>query len=162
MDPPVSFPNLQNVRVIEPGQRCLGSSGALSILKSIGDLKQYDYFLFLDSSVRGPFLPRYFSRRGGGGTSDKRWAKSKQAAKPWTSVFTDKLNDKVKLVGRTISCESEMHVQAPVFATDAVGLKVLKDGGALECATEINQALQKHEFGATRSIFKAGYVNMLL
>lgn len=151
MDPPVSFPNVPNLRVTDPGQRCFGSSGATSILKNM-DIRQYDYYFFLDSSVRGPFLPRYIARRG----TSQRWAKSKQASKPWTSVFTDLLNDKVKLVGRTISCESEMHVQAPVFATDAVGLQVLRDGGVLECATDPVQALQKHEFGATRSIFKAG------
>lgn len=52
------------------------------------DTSQYKYVLFINSSVRGPYLPSY-------------WPQSVH----WTRVFTDRINDKVKLVGPTISCE---------------------------------------------------------
>ena len=48
----------------------------------------YRNIIMMNSSVRGPFLPAYWP-----------------AAVPWTSIFTDRLTNNVKLVGPTISCE---------------------------------------------------------
>ena len=52
------------------------------------EVSGYKYVLFINSSVRGPFLPAY-------------WPKSVH----WTRIFTDRLDNSTKLVGPTISCE---------------------------------------------------------
>lgn len=52
------------------------------------DTARYRYILFINSSVRGPYLPAY-------------WPKSVH----WTRIFTDRITDRTKLVGPTISCE---------------------------------------------------------
>lgn len=48
----------------------------------------YRHVVFMNSSVRGPFLPAM-------------WPKGRH----WSTAFTDRLSDTVKLVGPTISCE---------------------------------------------------------
>ena len=48
---------------------------------------QYRYFVWLNSSVRGPFLPAYL-----------------RGKMHWTAAFTSRITDSVKLVGSTINC----------------------------------------------------------
>ena len=159
-----AFPNLPNVRVMERPRDCLGGSGLQDLLRSHHDetplfqlddlVERYTSFVFLDSSVRGPFLPRYMHRPRVAPVD--AWAVP-QPTQPWTSVLTDKLGPKVKLVGRTVSCKQEMHVQAPVWATDRVGLQTLLDARVLECALDPETHVEQYELGATRSILGAGY-----
>ena len=52
------------------------------------DITGYKYFIIMNSSVRGPFTPAYYT-----------------AKQHWSRIFTDKITDEVKLVGPTISCE---------------------------------------------------------
>lgn len=76
----------------------------------------YKYFIFMNSSVRGPFVAPYARKF----TS-------------WQRLLTDRLSDRVKVVGPTISCEGSPpggrvtevwrvnpHVQSYVLATDQV------------------------------------------
>lgn len=128
-------------------------AASLTSLLTWEELEQYSYFIFLDSSMRGPFLPRYMHRPR---SRTERW-EAPQWTKPWTTVFTDRLDDHVKLVGRTVSCEVQMHVQAPLWATDRVGLRLLLDAGVLDCATTMTKALQEYELAATTTIFNAGF-----
>lgn len=53
-------------------------------------INQYEYFVWVDSSVRGPFLPSYLT----------------QMSNPplWHTLLTSRLNSTTKLVGATISC----------------------------------------------------------
>lgn len=175
--PPVVIPPAANVRVLERPQDCLGCSGLQGVLISsnisessgVGDgtiaslpltteglLSRYAHFVFVDSSVRGPFLPRYMHRPRRRRDRRDRFA-APQATKPWTSVFTDRLSEEIKLVGRSVSCEVELHVQAPVWATDRVGLQLLLEESVFECATDVEEARERHELGATRSVVGAGY-----
>jgi hypothetical protein len=85
------------------------------------DLARYKYFIFINSSVRGPFFPPYFL---------KFLSDDKDKSFYWYHVFTKRLNDKIKLVGPTISCIPVPHVQSYFFATDFVGLTVLLQPGA--------------------------------
>jgi hypothetical protein len=67
--------------------RGFGAYGwALRSLKVI-DARKYQYFIFMDATARGPFLPIY-------------------AQQHWAQPFLSRLNAKVKLVGPTISCRS--------------------------------------------------------
>lgn len=83
-----------------------------SYLLQNDNYKDYDKFIFINSSVKGPF------------TNDK-----------WTDLF--KLDENIKLFGPTInSANSECvlshqnsHVQSCVFSTDKIGLELLINAG---------------------------------
>ena len=76
--------------------------------------RRYPFIIFLNSSVRGPFLPAYM-----------------QNSVPWTHVFTSKITEEVRLVGSTINCGRAYeslpvaHVQSYAMATDQAGLQIL-------------------------------------
>ena len=77
--------------------------------QNITNTTLYKYFIFMNSSVRGPFFPPYFP-------DDLMW---------WFTIFTRRLTDEVKLVGSTISCQINPHVQSYVLVTDRVGFRLL-------------------------------------
>lgn len=68
----------------------------------------YAYFVLINSSVRGPYLPFYAAR-----------------LLHWTQAFTSQLTSQVKLVGCTISCEIAVHVQSYVLAMDKTGRDIM-------------------------------------
>jgi hypothetical protein len=123
---------------------------ANGLLKSGVDHQKYDYFIFMNGTVRGPFLHSYIEKR-------------------WCDIFTSKLNDVVKLVGTTINClntvdgpsnEYEPHVQSMFFVTDKVGLNVLLKDNILEPDyTPISKRdiVIDKEIGMSKSILKSGY-----
>lgn len=117
-------------------------------------LHSYDYVVVLNSSVRGPFLPSYVPGR-----------------RDWQRLLTRRLggSNDVRMVGATISCEetysetrkmsrSTPHVQTWLFAVDRVGLEVLlKDGKALACHADRQDAIWNGELGSSLAILDAGY-----
>src|SRR5439155_21004241 len=72
----------------------------------------YDYFIFLNAGVIGPFLPSYYP-------NDLHWI----------NIFTSKINDHVKLIGTTIVCLPPYdsggygpRIEGFCFGTDKIGL----------------------------------------
>jgi hypothetical protein len=72
--------------------------------------KNYDNFIFVNSSASGPFVPEYFK--------DK-----------WTDIYINGLKDNVKLFGSTINtCGQPLtlsHVQTYIFSMDIMTLEYL-------------------------------------
>lgn len=73
-----------------------------------GACRAFEYFLLINSSVRGPFLPTYLP-----------------SEVHWTQIFTSKLTADTKLVGSTINCggaytisEMQPHIQSYALALD--------------------------------------------
>jgi len=100
----------------------------------------YKYFIFLNSSVRGPYLVSYYQLN------------------EWYYAFTNRLNDYIKLVGPTISCQTSPHVQSYFWATDNKGLTLLlKDKNIFACHKTQVQAIYNAEIPATQVIFRAGF-----
>lgn len=87
---------------------------------SIFVCSKYQYIIWLNSSVRGPFLPAYVKRR-----------------MHWTEALTDRLKGKVKMVGATINCGGAYdvpavpHVQSYLVALDLAGFRVLQKSVSL-------------------------------
>lgn len=116
--------------------------------------EDYKFFIFMNSSVRGPFVPPYAR----GGTR-------------WHDLFFNRLSDHVKLVGPTISCEgspfegnakgewrTNPHVQSYVLATDKVGLDVwLRDGNVFHCWSSMWDVIWHGELGSSLALLKAGF-----
>ena len=132
------------VRLLRRPNTCYDGGTIGEVLRADPRLTSaYHFFVLMNSSVRGLFLPRYFSATIGG---------------PWTVVFTGLLSNDVKLVGTTLSCERQAHVQSMVLATDGVGLALLQEHGVLECPTTMMGAIQEYEVQASAVILDAGYV----
>lgn len=130
---------LPNVWIVTRDNSCYDGGAIGQVLEDHPTLWLYKYFVLINSSVRGPFLPHY-------------WPSSL----PWTAAFTQLINDRVKLVGTTISCELQVHVQSMLLATDQIGLKALREEGALSCPTSMREAINGYELGSTAAMFKRG------
>mmetsp|Transcript_12697 Transcript_12697/g.38289 ORF Transcript_12697/g.38289 Transcript_12697/m.38289 type:complete len:419 (-) Transcript_12697:2891-4147(-) len=153
--PDISNKIPSNAEVITHPNSCYdwGTIGWLLESGRVDTLK-YKYFLFMNSSVRGPFIPTF-----------------SQDSKRWHEHITSRINGTVKLVGPTISCEgspkegkvdgewrTNPHVQSYVLATDQVGLQLWKaDGKVFTCYTSMWDVIFYGELGSSLAILKAGY-----
>jgi lipopolysaccharide biosynthesis protein len=120
--------------------------------------KQYDNFIFVNSSVVGPFVPSYYKGK-------------------WTDIYIDGLkndgikND-VKLFGSTINCcfsvygpkmidpVNESHVQSYIFSMDREALDYLIENEIFtqkRYITDFVELVIKREFRMSRLIIEKGW-----
>ena len=108
------------------------------------DTSRYRYFILMNSSVRGPFFPRWVEEQmdpsqsvecsaaaadADAGAAD-RWRSPSSSPPPpalftWYHVLLGLLSADVRYAGCTVNCLFYPHVQSYVVATDFVGLQVL-------------------------------------
>ncbi len=143
----IRFPTLDNVTVLKRdnmGYDFGGHAHALEYLES--GSKTYDYYFFMNSGVIGPILPHYFKGH-------------------WSSIFIEKINEKVKLVGTTIACLKPHDkggygpkVEGFFFMVDQIGLKVIKERGTIFCNHQDKKdAVINGEYALSNCIFENGY-----
>ena len=111
--------------------------------------EQYDYFVFINSSVAGPMLPVYYKY-------------------PWPTVLTSGLTNDIKLFGTSICDYNEYaiynghssHVQSFAFATDKIGLNILIEREIFSL-TNISgtflDAVQNKEIRMSQEIIRSNY-----
>lgn len=144
-----------NVRFVRHANECFdwGTFG-WALEHKLVDIRKYKYFIMLNSSVRGPFLPPY-------------WPSNLH----WSDGLTSRLNQEVRLVGSTISCEGSWkggvltgekrqnpHVQSYVVAMDDVALNLMRqDSTVLKCYKQYHDAVWYGEMGSSAVILRAGY-----
>lgn len=122
----VYIPDRPNIRVLKRDNTHYDfGAWHYALLHPTTNIKNYEYFLFLNTSVRGPFLARYVKTK-------------------WHEAFTDLLVGDVKLVGTTINIlnnptsehsqlfekmsglpRPHTHVQSQFFAMDCECLQFL-------------------------------------
>lgn len=135
---------LKNVSLKTANNSCYDIGAMGLVLNAFVDIDQYNFFLFLNSSVRGPFYHRVNGAH-------------------WVDLFFSQLGNSIKLVGPTINCEPFMemraypHVQTYCFATDSIGLKILIDAGIFNCYSDRLETIRNSEIGASRSVLASGY-----
>ncbi|GAB4813085.1 hypothetical protein N2152v2_000131 [Parachlorella kessleri] len=136
-----------NARYLTHENKCFDIGTVGWVLESHVDRRKYSYFVWLNSSVRGPFLPAYLAGK-----------------MHWTEPFLGKLSSSVKLVGPTINCGGAYgrppvpHVQSYVAATDRLGLQILLDTGSVfRCWENMMDTVLNSEIGATQALVEAGY-----
>lgn len=151
---PALPPNAEYLRT----EACTGTWGALrAVLDWLPAPGGFQYFMVVDSAVRGPFLPPYV------------------AAQPdpmhWTEAFTAKLTGEVKLVGSTVSCEgapaggnaagewrANPAVSPHAWATDATGWALLAaQPDVFRCHADAWEARYFGEHGASLAVLRAGW-----
>lgn len=101
----------------------MGTFGLVLKSEKISD-NSFKHFIFASSRARGPFMAPYL-----------------QSTMHWTRLFTRLLNDDVKLVGPTVSCQNVLHgvdpsltvnltsvphVQFTAMATDQEGFRLMQ------------------------------------
>jgi hypothetical protein len=115
--------------------------GAWSDALLQGDLYQhYETFLFINSSVLGPFMPTYYPGK-------------------WTDVYLRGLSDSVKLFGSTISTREVPHVQSYAFALDRATLVYLIACGIFSRSyvETFNDAIWQKEVLMSRKVLDHGW-----
>ena len=108
-----------------------------------GDLyEKYDNFIFVNSSVIGPFIPSYYKNN-------------------WTDIYINGLQNNVKLFGSTINtcCDplNKSHVQSYIFSMNKTTLKYLIDCEIFSItnyAETFNDAIWKKEVVMSRKIIE--------
>ena len=109
------------------------------------DLNQYDYFIFINDTVKGPF-------------KNKDWIRS----------FISLINDQNKLAGITINCvpggfaapygrRTAPHVQSMLLCTDKIGLSILYPQVISPQMMDKSDTILYKEIGASMAILRAGY-----
>ena len=129
------------------------------------DLRQYKYFITMNASIRGPYFPPYFLQ------FQSDYEKDFNKKFYWYYVFTQRLNEKVKLVGCTYNCAQPAHVQSYFLVTDSIGMSIwLKSGGidgvdgsgVFGCYKTKTHTIWFSEMGATGHLQRANYTVMSL
>jgi len=147
LDKNIQFPELDNLTIIRRaniGYDFGGHNIALNYVSNLG--KVYDYYFFLNGGVIGPIIPHYLKEH-------------------WSSVFINKINDKVKLVGTSIFCapnddagQPGPRVEGFFFMTDQTGLDLLIKEKTIFCDHDSKyNAIVYGEYGLSRCILKHGY-----
>jgi len=148
-DCPVRLPTIDNLKIIKRENTGYDFGGYFVALKYIKEHnKIYDYFFFMNGGVCGPIIPNYLN-------NDTHWS----------TYFTRKINDKVKLVGTTICCLPHTDdggygpkVEGFFFVTDVKGLKMLFEEKTIFQIHESKiSAIIHGEYGLSNCIFKHGY-----
>ena len=107
--------------------------------------KKYDYFIFANSTILGPFIPSYYKGK-------------------WTDILIDGLTDDIKLYGITINCERDpifrSHIQSFLFSMDRETLEFLIDKGIFEMDISLDNhddIIEKKEILMSRLVIDNGW-----
>lgn len=113
--------------------------------------ENYDYYVLINSTVKGPFLPIWYNQEING---------------YWPEIFISKLNNDIKLVGTTINATVRHknplfpHVQSMFLVFDRIGLDIGITSRIFD-PSNINMSKQKviidKEVGFSKAIVEAGY-----
>lgn len=103
----------------------------------------YDYYIFINSSVKGPFLPVWYNE------------------KDWTKLFVKHINNDLKLFGTSIgNYDNNVHVQSMLLVTDKIGLKIGIDNNIFDKEPKSMDrwdVIVQKELGFSKFILSNGY-----
>lgn len=156
----IDIANLDNLTVFCAANKNFDYGGYSEAFLNIVDSEKYDFFIFLNSSVRGPFIPPY--------SLDE---------KKWFEYFLDLFDDSVGIVGASINIlgkgsfhyenyerifrkESLLaHVQTPVFALSKESFKMLDDINFFSVNNEWSrdEVISRYEINLSRVLLDGGW-----
>lgn len=128
----VQFPTHDRLRIIYQPNSCydFGAWG-LALREAASRGMRYSFFIVLNSSVRGPFLPILARATPG-------WY--------WTDAWLSMLGNGVRLVGLAVNCpdgvgRKAIHLMSMAMAFDSVALKMAQEQGIFDCAPSYHDAI---------------------
>ena len=123
---------------------------SLMVAKHFDRLKIYGYFLFLNSSIKGPLFPLYMP-----------------ASWHWSSAFTSFFSSNIHGVSSALVCLPSADAGGPgprmeswAFALDSIGLHAAMTDGAFDirnCKLCDNGIVLKNEYALTKSLLSRDY-----
>eukprot|EP00854_Cymbomonas_tetramitiformis_P008794 gene8794-10421_t len=149
---PEHLPHVHVIKRDNQGGEYCGWYELLNKIHLQKERSEFSYFFYANGSVRGPFLPP-----------------SHPKATSWVQLFTDKLDDTIKMAGTSVNCYcvencvvdktlSRLHLQSFAFATDRVGLDLILPRIKCGRRTPNKDFLIQHiELGMSAAILEAGY-----
>jgi hypothetical protein len=120
---------------------CAWNEALYGALPVRANLSTMDYFILMNKSVRGPFLPPYLKKVD------------------WPDLFTTRLAEEgVGLSGTTVNCdkwESDLHLQSMLLAFNAT-IKNTIAREHVQCWPDKDVVIQQGEIGFSTAITRAG------
>lgn len=153
----VPLPDWPNVTYIKTENWNNDFGGYIKFFQ-VAPIDSYEFFVFINSSVRGPFLPSYFNSR-------------------WVNVFTDRLCGDVHLVGASINILPEsathtrrfsaiygyeppfVHAQTTAYALSAAAVRYLIEIGfyGVERTLTKKEVIVHYELRLSQEIIRHGW-----
>ena len=153
----VALPDLPNVSYIKTENWNNDFGGYIKFFQ-VAPIDNYEFFVFINSSVRGPFLPSY---------SDSHWV----------NAFTDRLRGDVHLVGASINILPEsathtrrfsaiygyeppfVHAQTTAYALSAAAVRYLIEIGfyGVERTLTKKEVIVHYELRLSQEIIRHGW-----
>lgn len=139
------IPCQSNISIIKGHNKGYDFGGYQQSLESV-KLDQFDRFIFINDTCRGPFLPDYIPN-----------------SLNWVDLLNSCINDKVKLVGSTwnfrgLCSQPNLHIQSYCFATDFSGLEVLLNKGIFDSiGKDKSEVIIQHEIRMSRVLLAVGF-----
>lgn len=145
----VDIPKKNNIIVIfreNIGFDFQGYYTGIMYLKEHNMLDDNHYYLFINCSVRGPFIPLY-----------------SQSKMRWYQPYIDLMSEKTKLVGSTITYHIHPHVQSCVFMMDLIGVNLLLSHDFFKVYKTKTDVITNQEIGMSRLFIENGWnINCLV
>jgi len=136
----LKIPEKTNLRIIYRKNVGFDFQGYYTGLLSLKDremLKPNDYYLFLNCTVCGPFLPPYT-----------------RSYFNWYKPYIDLLVNNIKLVGSTINLDPSPHVQSYLFVTDYQGITLLLSNDFFRMYEKRDDVIKYQEIGMSQLFLK--------
>ena len=151
-----NIPRGKNISVIQ-GHNKNQDWGAYQQSIYSSEIKEYDFFIFINDTCRGPFIPNYIP-------DDITWVE----------LFLHKLNEKVKMVGPTWFNADECpwvknnlknvengklaHIQSYCFGVDKKAMTLLLENNKFDVIGKSWEDLVRdHEIGSSQLLLEKGY-----
>ncbi|KAK9814261.1 hypothetical protein WJX72_003056 [[Myrmecia] bisecta] len=142
-------------RSLNQGMDFAAHNTTLTWLQHIGRFRRYKYFIFLNSSVRGPFFPSFMP---------PQWH--------WTRGYTDQLRGELKLVGASLVCLPTIDhgghgpkIESWTFAVEPHTLRLLTEAGVFSVRTEkfgMGGVVIAGEYGLSNLLMRRGVAASLV
>ena len=136
-----------SIEILEREDKCYDMESMRTFLR-LTDTSSWDHFLYINCGMVGP-----------------KWDADRYDH--WTDVLTERLNDRVKLMGITINMSFHPHVQSFALAADRTGIDIIKESDAVyDCGVYNDQSMNEeqrwkiidsYEIGMSRQVLDAGY-----
>lgn len=150
--PSIELPSAKNITYLQVENRNYDFGGFATALKSVKNLRSYNAVIFINCSVRGPFMPDYLD------------------IKLWTEPFINGLAGNVGLFGATIcspkpnhryfdqSAKSQVHVQSFAYCIERSIVEQLLKSGFYDLDNELTRAevILNYEIGLSQEVLKLG------
>ena len=101
----MEIPESENISVIKRDNLGYDFGAYTASLESV-NINEYDYFIFMNDTVRGPFLPNYIPSRI-----------------TWVEMFVDKLTEGCIMSGPTVNWGKWGHIQSMCFGLSRKGVQ---------------------------------------